>query len=581
MPIRDLTRSRKVYSFYRQQPVLAPTPVVQKSGDDLLYFDTTHDLGNLDDTNPQLPDGKIAYVKSVRDYYVYHFGVPEGRYVDGIENVPVNGGTIGSYTTGPTWIRTGWGAEAWRSQKVWYIDPVNGEDNNNGGSAGVGWALRTFDELSRRLLVLPLRDLYQVNVVVPYATASVECRYGLDINCESGGGIEFNANLVTTAQQGTAPRDPSNASQSFVPGTLNIPYLGWNAANGSLPDEVLLSQNTTFGVGPGFEGVMWTYLWDSNNNRWYTPGMPDFYYQATDDLVWTQGVLVKSYDGQRTVAGNGPTPAIRVRGAGIGTYCYFDGFNWGSTFDTYVDSMMIETSGVDVTFYNCRMKVATELDMKVSQTTFVGCLISTPILRIMEGSDALFNMSAFSYRHVNTDSGIHNNSMYMRAWGSSLIFQNSVFVNATLQTQGCRVVMGSSDNPDVTSGETIYSSKPCGLVNSQLVVGNDSTIDLRSLYFVDYGSLIYNSGQAIAVTGSNFPLVVMGPNATVLYNPTIAPQLNPTLVNVPGTRVGGQVLEWSQMPFSDASHKILIAPASMIGDTYYGLDLFFNNQVGG
>jgi len=97
----------------------------------------------------RLPDGAIVYVQSVKAYFQLDKASTETA--DGISVVAAFGG--GRWYRKPSDFA---GISPWLQQTTWYVDAVDGDDENTGLTSGV--PIKTFAELRRRFGDDPLID---------------------------------------------------------------------------------------------------------------------------------------------------------------------------------------------------------------------------------------------------------------------------------------------------------------------------------------------------------------------------------------------------------------------------------------
>lgn len=221
MAIQDQNRSRKVYSFFRAAPV--PIPVTGET--DLLTFNNIGELSAYDAN--ALKDGKMAFVRSVRDYFFIEKLVNSGSS-DSIQDVNANG-------FAGVWHRMGLGGSYWKNQRFWWIDAETGNDENLGA---FDVPLKTLDELVRRLIgVQKIRSDYVITLTS--VTRSITNTFGLDIEFDGGsitfqGAPKFSASLGTiTAMSGAVDYTNGIAPSINFPGT------------GSVGNELLYASNSS------------------------------------------------------------------------------------------------------------------------------------------------------------------------------------------------------------------------------------------------------------------------------------------------------------------------------------------------
>ena len=138
----------------------------------------------------KLDSGRLAFVKSVRDYFFIEKLVNSGS-TDSIQDVQAN-------AFAGVWHRMGLGGGYWKNQRFWWIDSELGTDENLGAADA---PLKTLDELVRRLFgVAKLRSDYTVTLMS--VTQSISNTFGLDVEFDGGsitfvGSPKFSASLAS------------------------------------------------------------------------------------------------------------------------------------------------------------------------------------------------------------------------------------------------------------------------------------------------------------------------------------------------------------------------------------------------
>lgn len=184
MAINDQNRSRKVYSFFRAPPI--PLPVTGEA--DVLIFPNIGAMSAFDAT--KLESGRLAFVKSVRDYFFIEKTVNSGS-TDSVQDINASG-------FAGVWHRMGLGGGYWKNQRYWWIDSELGSDENLGA---FDVPLKTLDELVRRLFgVQKIRSDYFVTLTS--VTQSIDNTLGLDVEFD-GGSITFQGAPKFSASMGT------------------------------------------------------------------------------------------------------------------------------------------------------------------------------------------------------------------------------------------------------------------------------------------------------------------------------------------------------------------------------------------
>lgn len=106
------------------------------------------ELSAFDDAS--ILDGGVAYVQSLRSYFQKRVVSPLPAF-DGITVVSASSGTA-------AWYRLDMASPSWSVQAAWFIDPANGNDQNDGATSAAGGAsadyvgaLKTWAEFVRRV----------------------------------------------------------------------------------------------------------------------------------------------------------------------------------------------------------------------------------------------------------------------------------------------------------------------------------------------------------------------------------------------------------------------------------------------
>lgn len=228
---------------------------VAASGAQLQAIDTT------DATD--WPDGITAFVLTVEDYFT--LSRSSALTADGI--------TVIAPTTGPgRWLRKNIASPRWAKQAAWFIDSVNGNDENDGSTSGT--ELRTHAELQRRWG--PAVRIAQDTTVtieenfdlVVDTTALVDVVLVQDVNLGSQPTLSY-VGVPSTAESGTltaattldpATNTPQQVTGDFLDNTDQRVRLTANDALAWIAvgaDDPTASRVTSFVLpdGTGFEPV--------------------------------------------------------------------------------------------------------------------------------------------------------------------------------------------------------------------------------------------------------------------------------------------------------------------------------------
>lgn len=236
----------------------------------MLIFPSLGALAAYDVTSNKLESGKMAFVKSVRDYFFIERSINSGS-LDDVQDIQASG-------FAGVWHRMGLGGPYWKNQRFWWIDSELGNDENLGANDA---PLRTLDELVRRLFgVAKIRSDYVVTLLS--VTASIANTYGLDVEFDGGsitfkGTPKFSASLGTITGQagavnytaGTAPSIFGNFTGSLLEGFLYVSGsgTGYDAVGWPLDGDVGVFFTTAF------TGVAGTQLFEAAVPTIATPGI--------------------------------------------------------------------------------------------------------------------------------------------------------------------------------------------------------------------------------------------------------------------------------------------------------------------
>lgn len=219
----------------------------------------------------KLESGRLAFVKSVRDYFFIEKTVNSGS-TDSIQDVQ-------AAAFGGVWHRMGLGGGYWKNQRFWWIDAEVGSDENLGAS---DVPLKTLDELVRRLFgVAKIRSDYTVTLTS--VTQSIANTFGLDVEFD-GGSITFQGAPKFSASIGTitALSGDVDYAGADVPGV-------YFSGTGSIDNNLLYASGS--GVGSnvlgwaldGGPGVVFTTA--------FTGAVGADLYQAASPIINTPGVI--------------------------------------------------------------------------------------------------------------------------------------------------------------------------------------------------------------------------------------------------------------------------------------------------
>ena len=126
----------KLYDFHS-------TPFDFQAGA-FLKFATSAALADYDDR--LVENGGVVFVESYRDYFQ--------KIVESPAPAAASGTIVPTSTGDGGWYRLGIESPSWSSQATWYIDPLTGDDENDGNTTAT--ALATFAEFNRRVTMVSI-----------------------------------------------------------------------------------------------------------------------------------------------------------------------------------------------------------------------------------------------------------------------------------------------------------------------------------------------------------------------------------------------------------------------------------------
>ena len=233
MAIHDKHRARKTYTFNRVKPVPFEADLIITTN--LLSFS-----GSQINLISELPYISIPgtfmtgtvpmiFVNSVKDYFVYS---EETNYAteDNITNISSN-------TSSGFWYRLELRNPFWKKQTDWFIDFINGNDENSGS---LSLPIKTHAELERRIFDhILVEDDYNV-YFISNSTEEIETSFQLN-----GGSITYHGLLTNTSSLTHQDNDREIDGSS-----LTGPYV--TVASTSPNADVLFNSNLEF-IGLSYE----------------------------------------------------------------------------------------------------------------------------------------------------------------------------------------------------------------------------------------------------------------------------------------------------------------------------------------
>lgn len=469
MAIQDQNRSRKVYSFFRAAPV--PLPVTGES--DLLIFPNIGAMSAYDVS--KLDSGKMAFVKSVRDYFFIEKLVNSGS-TDSIQDVQAS-------AFGGVWHRMGLGGTYWKNQRFWWIDAELGNDENLGA---FDVPLKTLDELVRRLFgVAKIRSDYTVTLTS--VTQSIANTFGLDVEFDGGsitfqGAPKFSASLGTiTAVDGDVDYTDLHGPQLFFAGT------------GSVSNHLLYASSSGGASVLGWaldggSGVVYT-------TAFATGSVGDQLYQAASPKINTPGFMSRGQgrlilSGVRLgVSGN---PGLVVGGDPSAPITFVL---------SSMESNSPELAGGLITFDRSRLRSESGSILIHNETRVYGSGsgIVTPRQQV-NIRDAHFEQGSFVF--CNSAVQVRKAQVILAIVGSS----GSLLLSSTLEAQSDSAI-------DVRS---LIASQTNGLPWPVLVTGQDVSIFYNDSSLPKADSVAINNGFMQNMTWAQMPYFDMMRNTKIV-----------------------------------------------------------------
>ena len=184
----------KLYDFHS-------TPFDFQAGA-FLKFATSAALADYDDR--LVENGGVVFVESYRDYFQ--------KIVESPAPAAASGTIVPTSTGDGGWYRLGIASPTWGAQATWYIDPLTGDDENDGGTTGT--ALATWAEFTRRLEAI---SLVTTVTILSNITEPLLGRFR-GLNTTATLSVVGNPTILATAT-GTTFTDPVR-SGAQSPGTM-------------------------------------------------------------------------------------------------------------------------------------------------------------------------------------------------------------------------------------------------------------------------------------------------------------------------------------------------------------------------
>lgn len=499
MSIRDLNRSRKVYSFFRVAPRALPSSTSGTSGTELLTYSTIAALQAQSVTD--FSSGELVYVQSVRDFFVLETTLMSGT-LDSIQN-------IAALNNLGVWYRLGLGGNFWKNQTTWYINSDSGSDENPGSQ---GQPLASIDELVRRFLgLVKITSDYTINLTS--TTSSIANTMGMNIDFD-GGSVLFQGYPALQTNLGTIVS---------LSGAVNY------SANtsGSAPWTTLSSANTAF-----FSSSVLA----RNCDLLYASASTE-----TPVLGWAVG-------GQ--VVGNTAnvfTTATTLTSSAGRTL-------WKSSVPTINTPGIIARGFGDVIFDKVKIGVSTSANVVLGGAD--PAAITLRLSSFESASPELAGGNIFLDRsRVRSTSGsifVHNNT---KIYGSGSAFTSP---SKQINLRDSYTELGSSviaDSSIVVRGGKLILSVP--LASGCVLLGS-SSVEVQSNSIVDVRNLIMTM-STMNGSADTTHVMVTGQNCTVFYDSSNTPKANNVTIN----NGYAESFTWSQMPYQEIGTNTLVASGSL------------------
>jgi hypothetical protein len=447
------------------------------------------------------PDGTEAFVLSLRDVWRID------RYsVDTPDGITVIAAKDGAGTNG-NWLRFSIPHLSWGRQTSWFIDPVAGDDENDGGASGT--AIKTWAEFNRRVR----SDwIWSQSVTVEFLNDLPETDpvFGRFY-------IGTNAFFTLRGQRSTTFSGTSSSwTQNFAtndPGTLTV--AGWTP----VPGQVL-----EFTSGPATDGTAWVMNNLGSNNAYLTQPL------ATGTGVSGPTLKTPSAGGGDTLNTYTLTKVPIQHLEACGGPRYGGG---GALIIEDIDFSWMEHYGVVGTWQaGSQMLVR---DSMGAVETFGDVVVLTNVLTQYTGSAGYVN-SAFG------------RSLTLSVYGGGALNKGLATGAATffLYNYLC-----------VGAGAALQFGSGLAKVVSYHSIGFYGCT--RGLYGTAAAELTMNSGTTLHGSGNSYGLDIVSTN---VKNTTIVLATISMVTTVADVRTPGINYTWSQLPLYDPVTKNIITTQS-------------------
>lgn len=458
MTIRDQNRSRKTYSFFRAAPIALPPT----GNTDVLVFPSIGAMGSQDVSN--LESGVLAYVQSIRDYFVIERVVNSGS-LDSIQDVQ-------AYAFGGVWHRLGLGGGYWKNQRYWWIDAENGFDENLGAYDA---PLKTLDELVRRLFgIAKIRSDYVVTLMS--VTQSIANTFGIDLEFD-GGSVTFQGTPKFSASIGTIAGVAG--AVDYTAGTA--PSISFNGT-GSIDNNLLYASSSLLGASAlgwaldGGDGVIFTTA--------FTGSVGTDLYQASSPSINTPGFMSRG-QGRLILSG------VRLGSSGNSRVVVGGDESAPVTFIlSSLESNSPELAGGLITFDRSRIR-STSGSILIGNGARVygtGSAIVTPFQQI-NVRDSHVEMGAWSL------------------WNSRAVTRKSQLIMSIPLMSGCALMSSTLEVQSDSSVDVrnLIASRTNGISSPVLVTGQNISVFFNDTSPPKANNVAVNNGWAQNYTWAQMP----------------------------------------------------------------------------
>jgi hypothetical protein len=402
-----------------------------------------------------LDDGELAYVLTLRDFFVLEKTVNSGS-IKPAERIAGSGGGI--------WYRLSLTEPYWKNQTRWFINGAAGSDENLGS---VDKPLETHDELVRRILSTgKLTNDYLVFLV---GATPIAATYAVDVEL-AGGSITY---VSQPSHAALANVDSNQGAVDYV--AADVPHLECSALDGT--QRVLHSQGGSIQfVGLAASG--------STGQTYLTAFTSSF---VGETLLATTYPILQA-------------PLVSVRGQGTVVF---------QEVELAAERLSV-APGARLRLERSLVE-AEEVSMAGGRIELERTLIRATLgdVLIHDGAEVLAQESAFQTdgQRIVVKENARLESGASTFWGSTVDFQSARGVFGATGTSGSAIVGSSVEvaSDAVVDARNIFSSGSYLGASPFSVVGQGSTVYYDDVALPKTEPILINNGMVMAFSWSSGP----------------------------------------------------------------------------